>query len=295
MTAKDPQGLLPYDGPATEHRPNAKRRWYGRDNLKHATRYQELYGNAEVPARFRPDGDWVYSFNSLGFRGPEFDPAADIRIFTVGCSYTLGVGVSFVQSWPAIIARKLRNVIPNKSVSVVNFSIGAASNDYIARMALSQCARVKPDIMLIQFTHTMREEYIDERNVSEHFGPWSGSEHSDAFLFYYSEELGLVDSIKNMLLVDYYCRLHEIPLIYTFAEHRKLLEDRFLNNAICGPYMAMLDSPAFHRISILDQGIFIDSARDCAHPGPKSHELFARKIMAAYRAAWLGPGRNSDN
>ena len=37
--------------------------------------------------------DIVYKLNSRGYRSPEFDVSADIKVLTMGCSWVIGKGV----------------------------------------------------------------------------------------------------------------------------------------------------------------------------------------------------------
>ena len=106
--------------------------------------------------------DTIYHFNSLGFRGEEFDPAARLKIFVSGCSYTFGLGVQHDQIWPALLKKRLadRLDMPLDHVNLQNFSQVGASNGYIARTIIRQCDRVRPDLAVIAFTHCERTEYL---------------------------------------------------------------------------------------------------------------------------------------
>src|SRR5215831_16546203 len=106
-------------------------------------------------------GDCLYHFNSLGYRGEAFDPAARLKIFVAGCSYSFGLGVPQEQTWPVLLKQQLADKlgVPLEQANLQNFSQIGASNGYIARTIVRQCDRVRPDLAVIAFTHRQRAEY----------------------------------------------------------------------------------------------------------------------------------------
>ena len=106
--------------------------------------------------------DCLYHFNSFGYRGEEFDPAARLKIFVSGCSYTFGLGVERDQTWPALLKKQLsaKLDVPFDRTNLQNFSQIGASNGYIARTIIRQCDRARPDLAVIAFTHRERTEYL---------------------------------------------------------------------------------------------------------------------------------------
>lgn len=105
----------------------------------------------------------VYEFNSLGFRGIEYDPAAALRVFVCGCSYAFGMGVPADRTWPVVFTR-LAAVglgIPVEQSHVQNFSQVGASNNYVTRTLIKQCHLVSPTLAIAAFTHNSRVEYLD--------------------------------------------------------------------------------------------------------------------------------------
>ena len=105
-------------------------------------------------------GTQLYRFNSLGYRGEEFDPDARVTIFVCGCSNAFGTGLGLEETWPSRFrsAYAERHGYARGEVNVLNFSEGAASNDYIARTLITQCSEVKPDVVVAQFSPINRAE-----------------------------------------------------------------------------------------------------------------------------------------
>ena len=114
----------------------------------------------------------------------------------------------------------------------MNFSEGGASNDYVARMAVSQCSVVKPDLLIAEFVFKNRSEgFIDGQNYQ--IGPWLWMNRLERFKAirkapkemrktigkrlesvshyyeYFNNEIGYLNTLKNMLLVQ----LAEIALL----------------------------------------------------------------------------------
>ena len=114
----------------------------------------------------------TYSFNSLGYRGPEFDPDAKHTIFVFGESHAFGVGLNYDESWPSKFVEgwaAAKSIDPG-DVSMLNFAEHGASNDYIARLVLSQCAILQPDLVVVNFSVTDRVEGFADRPFK--VGPW---------------------------------------------------------------------------------------------------------------------------
>jgi hypothetical protein len=101
----------------------------------------------------------TYRLNSLGYRCPEFAEQASIRMISVGCSHTYGVGLPQEALYHELFAARLRSEL---QTSVVNWNLGsgAVSNNYIARTLHLAMPELKPDLVLVFFTYLSRREYI---------------------------------------------------------------------------------------------------------------------------------------
>src|SRR5580658_4299774 len=106
--------ILPEHGLPPTHCPaGATLEWWGGDDLKG---YQErggypVYGEHDV----------IYRFNSLGYRCPEFDAQADVRVISIGCSYVMGTGVAQGHLFHERFAARLGSAL---SRSVVVWNLG---------------------------------------------------------------------------------------------------------------------------------------------------------------------------
>ena len=154
--------------------------------------------------------DCLYHFNSFGYRGEEFDPAARLKIFVSGCSYTFGLGVEHDQTWPALLKKQLsaKLDVPFDRTNLQNFSQIGASNGYIARTIIRQCDRARPDLAVIAFTHRERTEYLAP-GVTRNLGLWDLDHPEDwaapaiRYFSLYNTSSASLDLLKNMLLVQW--------------------------------------------------------------------------------------------
>jgi len=73
--------------------------------------FQQLVQNEEYREYFRSKG-WLepdaitYRINSEGFRSEEFDPQ-ETSMISLGCSYTIGIGLPEQATWSYLVAQAL--------------------------------------------------------------------------------------------------------------------------------------------------------------------------------------------
>jgi len=239
-----------------------------------------------------------YAFNSLGYRGAELDRQAEVVVFVVGCSHAFGVGVAEELTWPQVFCRGFaaHYGIPAAGLNLQNFSQGAASNDYITRVILTQCAQVQPALVLGAFTHNDRVEYLDERAICN-IGPWRvkdpedrigtpTNEIADAFYDYYSDEFGAINAIKNLLLAQEFLRSRRIPYLFSWIGGGMLGRPKGISSPMIGRLLELIDRAPLCPTSIEQDDVFVDRAADHAHPGPLSHARFAARMLATCRAVY---------
>jgi len=139
------------DIPKTRHAGERELTWLDTDSREEFQKRggHPLYGEADVS----------YRFNSYGYRCPEFEPGAEIRMISIGCSNTLGVGLPQQAVFHERFAARLRKEM---STTVVNWnlSMSGASNDYISRTLYLAVPRLDPHIVLVNFTFLPRREYV---------------------------------------------------------------------------------------------------------------------------------------
>ncbi len=254
-------------------------------------------------------GNCTYGFNSLGFRGPDPRPDARARIFAVGCSLTIGVGIEFEETWSYRFKLRYAEALgcAADEVDLLNFAEAGSSNDYIARTAISQCERVVPDLVLVLFTEQARVETFLPDRMCAQIGPWWTSleqalrtmpqippaqrsvgemvvETAKRFYTFYEDDFGLMNSLKNIALLQFYCQARGIPHAIAWTNHEVLSDNSLREDQLFGPVIGSIDVSRVCPWSINDKGILVDTAADGRHPGRESNERFAARLFDHYRA-----------
>ena len=157
-------------------------------------------------------GPKTYQFNSLGYRGRDFNPSAKRNLFVFGCSHTFGVGLNQEELWSHHFANRYAAHcgISRDELNLMNFAHEGASNEEIARNVLMQCTVHKPDLAVMQITQSSRFEIALGDKVAP-IGSWTpkaGWETpelraiaSDLYLNY-THEQELHDTLLTVLLAQ---------------------------------------------------------------------------------------------
>jgi len=232
----------------------------------------------------------IYKFNSLKFRGEEYNPNAKKKIFIGGCSNTFGKGLNLRETWPYQFKKQFK--ISDK-VNILNFAIEGRSNDYITRILMTQSSIVKPDLIIAYFTGASRTEYISE-NAVKAIGIWhikkenKTQSEASSFYSYYTDELGFINMLKNILLLQYFCKQNNFDYIFTCYDIKKFSDKKYTSNPICNQFLELIDKKYlcdfrheyidYAADQITDKNGIINGG----HPGPKSNKLFAEKLFKFY-------------
>jgi hypothetical protein len=199
---------------------------------------QEILGNG-------PDtGKCYYSFNELGFRG-DSPKKKGLKIMSVGCSHTEGIGVNDRETWSHYLTRMIPNGVD------LNLGINGRSNDYIARTVLTWTDYFKPSVVLVMYTYpTKRELYKDNGDLEPyHPTPWGyfdevleGRKQWTNIVSSTTKEDDYMNWFKNHLLISNYLKSKEIPFVWngTFVGTDYKDENRF-----DGGYPILPDSNSF--------------------------------------------------
>lgn len=228
----------------------------------------------------------MYYFNKLGYRSEEFNQAAKLKIFTAGCSYTFGTGVSDSDIWTAHLKSRLIDQLGLSSadVNILNFSQVGASNHYICRTMLEQCQQAKPDLAIVCFTHADRTECFSGSDI-ENVGPWRiprqiDSKHdlsSAAWRYmFYENGVGNFETLKLMAVLHSAFQRQGIPYIFFWAEHAILHGQEIASCEGLQALAGLTHMMHLQNFSILSPQIFVD--REAGHPGRESHRRFAEKV-----------------
>ena len=98
------------------------------------------------------DPDLENRYNSLGFRGDEFQEQKhdiDFRIFAVGGSTTYGSGVTDDETWPAYLQQIINEKITGKKIEVINAGIPGADTNGELKAIKQKIVRLSPDLIIM--------------------------------------------------------------------------------------------------------------------------------------------------
>jgi hypothetical protein len=275
-------------------------------------------GSPHTMARYASDqsGTRTYAFNSLGYRGEEYDRTADFRIFVCGASYAFGTGLDWEETWgyrlKLTLARRLG--LDLAGVNLLNLSQSVASADYVTRTLITQCARVQPNLVVAHYSgftraeHLMRDGSLGLMPVRlnwlkrlwtlrpgwrrrlarwmprattrrEAYRVLQAWEHYSGL---FNAETGFMRVLTNVLLLQEFCRAREIECLISWTQHHKLFEARFARHAAIAPLIALLDWKRICPFSLADRELKLDLAADGIHPGPRSSRRFAECLEELY-------------
>lgn len=218
------------------------------------------------------------------------------RLATFGCSLTFGEGLSDAQvdkknpskaitepsqySWPSVLAKKL-------NYSLENFAKCGISNKQICQNILESDLS-KIDTVFILWTHFPRHCIFTSKthspirlNPTNHYG-WKGMRVLEVkkirnyYKNYFTHYNSFIESFHYINLAKLYLDKLDIE------SHHFLIEDV--------PYYShehdeYYDFPEWNKVKInLVNFDYIDYALDNDHPGPKSHENMADRILKIIKA-----------
>ncbi len=242
-------------------------------------------------------GDVTYRFNSKGYRGEEPDPQAKFRICVIGDDDAFGTGMTLEQTFGHVLKAEIAVALglPRDQVNVVNLSATGQSADYCVRTIFRQLTGFPVDLVICKLPPPQRVEYcsgesgfqsmdaasVTAQNIDEVPIPLA------AYADFYTEDMGQVAQIKNMLMLQQFCTRQGYGLV--LANENLPLATR--RSAFLTGFDAALD-PAH----ILDDQVFRirpDKAADRIHAGPRTHRAFAIAVLQQYANGLPDTGEHS--
>jgi len=215
--------------------------------------FQRLVQNDEYREYFRSKG-WLdpdaitYRINNAGFRSEEFDPQAP-SVVSLGCSYTIGIGLPEEATWSYLVSQAL-------GLKNYNLAWAGTSADTCFMLAQYWLPVLNPQLVIMAAPPKHRFDLITES---------PGSSHKT---YLPAHEIGQIESnefVKKWFLNDRNSELNN-------ARNRLAVEGLCANLGIrCLTYNAH-DWFAKSRKEV-------EYARDMMHAGPQGHEILAERIL----------------
>jgi hypothetical protein len=141
-----------------------------------------------------------YHFNSAGFRSAEFDHGPGTLY--LGCSYTLGIGLPYADTW----ARRVSDTL---GTACWNLAQGGGSMDTCFRLAEHWIPRLKPTRVMLMSTVPARMELIDAGGVPRLYSVHGASPGAREWLEH--DENIRLNYLKNKWAIQQICNQEHIP------------------------------------------------------------------------------------
>jgi hypothetical protein len=210
-----------------------------------------------------------YEFNSLGYRGPEFDrQPGEAAVMFLGDSNTLGIGTPWEGLWTSLVTQHLEERW-GMPVRQCNLAWGATGSDYTAMMVHQSIDVLRPNAVFILWSFVSRMTWFADTRRQVHFVPgWPPSadaqEHA-AYLRLATEAQGFFNYVRNFHLV--HSRISQLGIPYYWGNLEQFSRE------MLAPYL-----PLDGYVGCWEA---VDAARDGWHGGLASHALFARRVISA--------------
>lgn len=233
-------------------------------------------------------GKILYKLNSLGYRGEEFNPNAKIYIYVAGDSHTYGTGITWEDTYGNQFKKKYSKKfkIKEEDVNLMNFSSGGGSNDYLVRTIITNCNYHKPDVLICKFSHKSNREFISKK-TNYLFCPSLPSSNLSLLEHPLMNEFNLfVDTIKNIIFLQYYCKANNIKYVFSWIDYHSIPKyfktikntHRFLIEEIDFKYF--LDKTI--RDIQIDYAVDYVDHKENAHAGPITNKIYAQLLFDKY-------------
>lgn len=232
-------------------------------------------------------GKIEYCFNEYGYRKADrqITLGSKVDLIMGGCSLTFGIGLKEKDTWPSCLVRLL-NQKKDRQLSYLNVAQGGASNDYIARTVIEESELKCPKTIVLQFTYKNRAEYNGGQVCGRLIGPWNTEDYALDYYGYYCDEEGVISTLKNILLVQFYCESRGIKFLFSTEDAQVLSKIDFTDHQIIQSLRQLINRQNFVDTTIWTKGKISELAADNWHPGRSAQLAHAQKLYSAYKTRY---------
>jgi hypothetical protein len=223
------------------------------------------------------DGSISYQFNEHGYRSLSFTKKSSFNILTLGCSWTMGIGVQEQQSWPSLVSNRFQNA------TVFNYGMYGVSVSFIAKNFYKiLCSGMIPNVCLIMWPGFSRRDYINKEGQFRKIGGFRKAHATDPVWKNHPEDLmylELQNDYQDIMkfweaykFVEVTSKLYNVPVFHTvagyyyeiFKQNDDLIKNFIDNSTFFRPFSCYKNDK---------------KGRDKQHPGPMWHQKFANNFL----------------
>lgn len=222
------------------------------------------------------DGSIVYDMNEHGYRSDSLKNKSDFNTLTLGCSWTMGVGVENDFIWPNLIHNRIGKG------NLFNYGNYGVSTSFVAKTFYKfVSSQFNPDLVLIMWPGFSRRDYIDSDGVFRKIGGFRPAHKNDIVWKNNSEDLLFIElrnDYQDLMIfweaykfVETIAKLHNIKVMHTIAGYYyEVFNDLKpeLNNTI--EWDRFFEPTTCYKNDMM--------GRDGEHPGKNWHIEFANSF-----------------
>jgi hypothetical protein len=220
----------------------------------------KTFQNPQEKKAFNGTDTWAYNVNEYGYRNSWNLESSKPRIGYFGCSNTFGIGVPDDLIFSSLVEQQLSDY------EHYNFGAPGASCRRILKIFAVASQLINLDYAIFSFPSPTRQlividNYYNDLNVSYRPPQYSKKVFNGWAYFrdYNTVAEELIDIVDTAILWANKSGVKIILNCWQF-EYAQLLLDNYNDRVFPGIRM-------------------FDHARDNGHPGPKSHEIYAKTIL----------------
>jgi hypothetical protein len=147
-----------------------------------------------------------YTFNKDGFRADEFTDGVNDSVLFLGCSLTMGIGMSLEKTWAYKVAHSL-------GLRRYNLGVGGGGSDMCFRLAYHWIPRLRPKYVVMLTPSAERMEIVmDTENLL-----YLPAVHNNKNSFYYNwlshPANADMNRLKSVMGVQTICNSIGVPLV----------------------------------------------------------------------------------
>jgi len=222
------------------------------------------------------DGTIVYDMNEHGYRSNSLKDKSDYNILTLGCSWTMGVGVKNENIWTTQLGNKIGKG------TLFNYGNYGVSTSFIAKTFHKfVSSQFTPDVVLIMWPGFSRRDYIKKDGSFKKVGGfrpaklneivWKNDDEDTLFIQLRNDYQDLMIFWESYTFVETIAKLHNIKIYHTIA----------------GYYYEVFKDLKPYLKSIINYDTFFEPidcykndlmGRDLEHPGELWHKEFSNSF-----------------
>jgi hypothetical protein len=165
-------------------------------------------------------GTILYDMNEHGYRSTSTFKKSNYNILSLGCSWTMGIGVDNEYIWPNIVSKNLGT---NFNYSMYGTSVSFAAKTFY-KFTTSQ---FNPNLVIVMWPGFSRRDYIKEDGTFKKIGGfrhanskdvvWKNDDEDILFLQLRNDYQDLMIFWEAYVFVETISKLHNIKTFHTIA------------------------------------------------------------------------------